>query len=312
MKQLRKWLTGLLALQLVLAATFLWAGRSTGERDAQQPLLNLPAEDISRIVIREGEQETSLTRTGDSWQLPTLHNLPAKQANVDRLLDKLAGLRAGWPVATSQSSHARFQVAEDDNQRHIRLYQGDKLAGELFLGSSPGLRQVHLRLKDDDAVYTGEVPTHEVPAKVEQWLDKSLLAASGVEHITGEDFSLEKADGDWAFAEADEDTAVNAQKAKDLATALESLQVSGVAQEPPTEGESVTLSVKAGGKNWQYTFTKADDQYYVRRNDRDAIFTLTQFNYDRIAPVDRVALAAPRDSDSQPETAAKADDKEKG
>lgn len=293
MTTLKTWLGGLLALQLLIATAFLWAERPSDASDLQQPLLTFTPAEVDRIVIREGANKTTLVRSDGHWQLPELSNLPAKEENVKRLLEKLQALQTGWPVATTKSSHSRFELTENNHQRHISLYNGDDLAGEVLLGSSPGLRQVHLRRPGEDAVYTGELPAYEVPAQVDHWLDKNLLATDAVTAIEGADYRLEKQDDQWSFGEAG--PSVDADKAQTLASALGSLSVIGPADKPPAAADAankITLKVEAGEQQWTYQFMEADDSYYVSRNDRDTVFKLAKFNYERIANVDHAALAA--------------------
>lgn len=302
MSNLKHWLGVVLALQLTLAAAFLWGQRADDGDTAQQPLLNFTAANVDKIVIQEDELTTTLLRENGIWQLPELEKVPASENEVQRLLEKLQALRTGWPVATTSSSHSRFQVAEDENQRRIALYQGDTLAAELLVGSSPGFRKVHLRRPGEDAVYTGELPTHELPAKPERWLNQDLIAAGDVSAIQGEGYTLEKQGEQWQFA--DGEAQVAADKAKTLVDAIAKLKVTGVASEVPAQAASTALQVKADGKPWTYTFLKKDGNHYVQRDDQSVTFTLAPHIYQRIADTDRAALTAPQ-AETETETQAK-------
>lgn len=37
--------------------------------------------------------------------------------------------------------------------------------------------------------------------------------------------------------------------------------------------------------NWHYEFLQKDNKYYVKRNDRDAVFVLSENDYKRLAAV---------------------------
>lgn len=298
MSKLQTWLSGLLALQLILFAAFLWADRPS-ERNLQQPLLHFTPAQVDRIVIHDGDQSATLARVDGNWQLPQLNDLPTKPRDVQDLLDTLQGLQTGWPVSTSSASHKRFHVAENENLRRISLYNGEELVEELLLGSSPGLNKVYLRSPGEEAVYTGELPTHTVPTDAKQWLDTKLLATGTVTAIQGADYHLVKNGDQWAFAKDDGEGArrppLDTARAQELATKLGNLYVTGVAETPPEEADEVTLDeitlkVTTQDNQWIYHFSKTEDNYYVRRNDRDTVFTLTQYNYEHIAEVDRTDL----------------------
>jgi len=126
-------LTGFLLLQLLVAVGLLWNGHNFDDQKGQQPLLAVNVDSIDRVVINGPDQQATLFRSSGNWQLPKLDNLPVSD-NLDAVLKKLAQLKRGWPVTTSQSSHERFDVAEDKFQRRIQLYQGDKQLGDLLLG----------------------------------------------------------------------------------------------------------------------------------------------------------------------------------
>lgn len=306
MKSFRRWLGAALALQCLLATALLWAGRPVDDSATQQPFLSLTPAAIDRIVIAEGDQTTTLVRQDGEWQLPELADLPAQQTKVTELLSKLEALRTGWPVTRSSTSHERFQVAADNHQRHITLYQGETTAGELFVGSSPGLRQVHLRRAGEDEVYTGELPTHEVPAKPDQWLDKQLLAAGTVDSVKGPGYHLHKQDEGWAFTDKPDavaaDDAVAAEKVRQLASGLEGLRVTGVVDAIPENAETIVLEVSAGDSQWQYTFAEAEGKHYVSRDDHKPAFTLSSYYFDRVANLDSATLTAP-EADQTGETA---------
>lgn len=281
MKRLQFYLSGFLALQLVLAAGLFW--REQHQQDIQQqrePLLAVEPEQLLRLEISAGDDTATLQKDGDQWLLPDLHGLPVDGSKLESLLDRLDELQTGWPVATSGSSRERFEVAEDKFQKRLRLFTGDGEAAELFIGTSPGFRKVHLRRADDNAIYAVELNSYELPAEADSWLDKKLLAAGEVEAIAGPDYRLAKRDGKWQFAEGD--SPLDENRARQLATALENLRITEPAGEAP-EVEAVELKVTTGNGELSYEFMHADDRFFVRRGDREQLFELSRYDYERIA-----------------------------
>jgi len=41
---------------------------------------------------------------------------------------------------------------------------------------------------------------------------------------------------------------------------------------------------------WRYQFRRVGDRYFVRRDDRDQLFGISQTDFDRIAGVDKLQL----------------------
>ncbi|MCX4029250.1 DUF4340 domain-containing protein [Endozoicomonas sp. SM1973] len=307
MAKLKTWLTGLLAIQLVLVAGLFWSNEYQQQQNIQQRLFSFKQADVNKVVISDSDNSVSISKVNGQWLLPDVANLPA---NVDKLTDVLAKLKSiqtGWPVATTTSSHERFEVSEDKFQRQVQLYQGDKLVGELLVGTSPGFRKVHIRKPEEDVVYTAKLNSYELPAKGDDWLDKSLLAAGGVDKIKsikGADYYLEKSGDSWTFAINKQpllssetiDTKLDVEKAKQLAKTFTNFQVQGVAKSPPkadnTDNKQVTIEVVTEKGSFSYQLTTVKDKYFAKRSDIDQTFTISKYDYERIAQIGLSQLAA--------------------
>ena len=178
MNKTQYWLSGLLILQLLITAGLSWNRQSQQQTNPQQPLLSFEQQRLDKLVISDSENNVTLTKSGDRWLLPELQKLPVNDSRMTELLSKLQGLKTGWPVATTRASRERFEVEEDKFQRRIQWYQDDTLAGELLVGTSPGFRKTHIRKVGDDAIYTAELNSYELPVQNDGWLDKSLLSVA--------------------------------------------------------------------------------------------------------------------------------------
>ena len=200
MKKMKSWLCGILILQILITTGIFWNRQSQPQANPQQPLLSFELQRLDKVVFSDSENTVTLIKFGDQWLLPELQKLPVSDSQITGLLGKLQHMKTGWPVATTSASHERFEVEEGKFQRRIQLYQGDILADELFVGTSPGFRKTHIRKLGDDAIYTAELDSYEVPVKNNGWLDKSLLASTAIDSIKGPDYALRKTDDQWTLA----------------------------------------------------------------------------------------------------------------
>lgn len=304
-------LGGLLALQVLLAAILFWSHQQPGQQNQQEPLLAFDQGQLDKLVVSDAQQTVTLTKSGGAWLIPDFKQLPADAAKLKGLLDRLHGLPAGWPVATSQNSHSRFEVAEDKFQRRLQLYQGGKRVAELFVGTSPGFKKAHVRRSGDDSVYAVGLNSFDWPVNHENWLDKAVLAANDISAIKGPDYALQKTGESWQFADATNGPKVDAAKARQLAAALSSLKVlPPVDALPSGEQTGITLQVANPQRSWQYRWVKAGDKYFVSRDDRDVVFSISQPDFERIAGIDKAQLTLPAEpaDAGKPESDAEAGD----
>lgn len=177
MQKMIRYLVVLLAAQLLLAVAMSYTGPRLVTRPPDTPLFALAGHSVDRIVIDGPDhKQVVLAHKGGGWVLPGSGNFPADGTRVDDFLHRLEGLKHGLAVATSDSARTRFKVSAGDFERRVQLEQGDTRVATLYFGTSPGLRQVHARSKDDKAVYTTNFATYEAPIKASDWEDKHVLA----------------------------------------------------------------------------------------------------------------------------------------
>lgn len=289
------WLSALLGLQVVIAGGLFATSWQQSNHNPSQALLNFDAAIVDKIEISAGDQQVVLNKTADGWQLPELSALPAVQSKVNNVVNKLTTTTASWPVATSKTSQERFEVTAEQYQRKIRLFAGDKLASEVYLGTSPGFRQVHARRPDENEIYAVTLNTFDFPAQASDWLDKQLIAVSEPSRLSGKDFTLEKSGEDWQFSTTapllESTTAqLDPQQAETLVSAFANLRVNQVTA-LPEETSSFEFSVATDEQSYVYHFHAHDDEYFVRRDDVDAAFSISKFHYDKFAEASFDTLA---------------------
>ena len=278
MTKLPTTLTLVLVVQLGLAAALYWAG--TSEVKEEEPLL-AALERVDKLLISDADQKTTLSRSNNEWTIEQLDNLPADAARITEALDRVGDVSLGFPVTTTSSAHERFEVADDDHQRHLEIYADNDTLGSVFLGSSPGFRQLHLRRDGEDEVYAVEMNVYDYPSDPEQWLDKQLLAIDAITQIEGEDYTLQLKDEKWTLSSGED---VNIETVEDLVSAIGGLRINGTGE--PLSGEElkeVEVIVTRDGEPVMFKFQSAGADYRVSRSDLGSVFSLSQYEFGRIA-----------------------------
>lgn len=278
---------------LLILGVFAYQQNSRVQVDAQ-PLLALKTADIDRVVIKDANNKVTLQKTGGEWQLPELHQLPVDKQKLDEILQKMEGAKLTWPVTTTASSHERFEVTGTKFQRRIELFQGDAKKMDLWLGTTPGFKKIHLRREGENQVYAVELTAFDFAAMANDWLQKDLLAVEDASSIRAADYELQKTADTWSFVAANQEAStekVDATKVTELVNGFSNLQIQEVVAQVP-QGETTKVSVKSTAGEFQYEFTKAGSDYFVKRNDREVFFKLSQIEFDRIANRKKVELVA--------------------
>ena len=163
-------LAAVLLAQLVMVAILLW-NQNRSEVTAEK-LVDFEPKAVERIVIAEAAASIELLRKDGAW---TVGESPADVAKVDKLVNDFAGFASPWPVATTAGSAERFEVAEDKFQKRLTFHGGDKVLGDVLLGTSPGFQRVHARRIGSDSVYAINFSNFQAPTKADDWIDKALL-----------------------------------------------------------------------------------------------------------------------------------------
>ena len=297
MNKLITWLSIALAVQLMIAGGLLAAQRQSSTENIAQPLLALEQGGIDRVVINADETSVTMAKAEDRWRLDGQENLPVDESKLEGVIDQIETARLSWPVAQTNSSRERLEVADDKYQKRLQLYSGDELVSDLYVGTSPGFRKVHVRRAGEDDVYAVELNSYDLTVKTNDWLDKQALKMDEITQIKGTDFNLKNVDDNWAFVndetqgDASQETLeLDKDKAKELASAISGLRVQGVADQAPDE-TPVEITVSGSDGEVKYQFAEKDDKYYVTRNDIDAVFTLSKYDYERITKFNRNQLA---------------------
>ena len=296
-----RWLGGALVAQLAVAIGLELFDARRAEFVVPGPLLALDAGAVDTIGIGDGESQVTLTRDAlgsSEWTVMGGDGpaLPAAAAAIDAQLDRLAGLDGGLPVATSAAAREQLEVADDDHQRRVTLGSGGDTLATVFVGTSPGFRKAHVRLDGQDAIHAAELDVFELPATLDGWLDKALLAVPEPTRIAGEGWAIESAEDGWTLVEAAEDETLDDAAVQRLVDAVTGLRVTGTVESTgvPT-GDATVLTVTGEGGGRTLTVRADDDAPTVRRDDIDADFMLAPTTVDALT-ADRDALLGTPDA----------------
>lgn len=298
---MNKWISllgGLLLAQLVLALGLNLSGDDYGAFEPQEKLLVFDPAKVDRLLLSDGENKVTLAKTNGEWQLPDQGGFPADSASAGRLVERLAKLEKGWPMATSSGALDRFKVAGDRFERKIALYAGTELQGELYVGSSPGFRKVHVRPANEDRVFAANFSTWEASSKADDWIDKDLLELDSAE-LTGvrmADINLTRNGDQWNLEGLTEDETLDRKAVTALLQKISGLRIQSLA-EADASPETPVLELRVERKDGQsldYRFFKGEgeDDYQLRRSDLSQRLTLAAYAVKPLLETKRSSLIA--------------------
>ena len=268
-----------LAIQCAMVAVVYWPRLTGPAQEALEPLAAFASASIDEIYVGdEYDNETMLRKTGDRWTLPELENLLAAITSSD----------TDWPIADSTAARQRFQVASYYYQRRIRLLENYAVLGSYFLGTSPGVRKIHIRNESQDAIYSIAFNAFDAPGHGGGWLDRKLLQVRTPLRITADTYSLHRQGSDWQSGiglRPDE------RELEALLTSLRSLQVDGIAnpdqQRDLAEAEAaLVLEVESLTGTVTLELFTLGDRYFIHSSEYPLTFTVSAYDYERLLSID--------------------------
>ena len=311
---MKKWifiLSGLLSAQLVLAVVLNLTGEDYGTFQAEERLLSFNRQAVDGLRIEDGTDSLVLEKQEGKWLLPESGDFPASQANVKRLLDKLAALEKGWPVAKTRSAARRFTVGEQQFERKLTLFADDDAQATLYVGSSPGFRKVYVRPGGENDIFAVDFSAWEAGAKTDYWIDKDILKLdqSMMERIEMPGLILQRQDGELQVVDLDQTEQTNGEASRGLLGKLTGLSIQsllGTEAEPKYRQDEPALEVRMtreGGEVLGYRFSKPQDaSYYVlKRSDLDHYFKVAEYTANPGKETTRENRVQPRTDEASSE-----------
>jgi hypothetical protein len=242
-----------------------------------------------------------LVRKNGAWVLPGSFDAPAEGTKVSALLDKLAAIKRGLPIATSEAALKRFKVVDEDFERRLVLSAGEKALATVYFGSSPGLRKSDARLSVDKAVYSVDLPTYELPSDSAAWLSGELLQAdtaklAEIDIANGAATGLvggrvqlvrtrgtDKQPDSWADPALAGEQHVDSARAEALLQQLQQLHVDavlGTAPKPEWQQDRPVLSLglkdeKSHEVDWALSKPQSGDFYVLKSSAQPWFFSIS-------------------------------------
>ncbi len=304
---MKKWIfvmSGVLAAQLVLAMILNLTGEDYGTFQAEEKLLSFNKQAVSGVQISDGTDSVELRKQDGKWLLPNSGNFAASQRKVEQLLDNLAALEKGWPVARTRGAAQRFAVDKEQFERKLTLLSDDDTEATLYVGSSLGFREVYVRPGDADEVFTVDFNTWEANAKTEDWIDTDILVLdqSSVQRLEMPGIIMQRQDGGLRVMNLDENEQTNVAESKALLGKIAALRIQsllGTEEEPEYRQDEPLLEVRItteGGGVLDYRFSKPEDAtYYVlKRSDLDFFFQVAEHTVNPVRETTREKLVQVR------------------
>ncbi|MEM1114127.1 MAG: DUF4340 domain-containing protein [Pseudomonadota bacterium] len=278
-----------LLAQVGLAITLQRAAQNAANGNAPPPLFDFEPNAVSDIHITDTQgNETVLLRLGSRWTLPELEDLPADGVRINRLLAAITRGETGWPVADTVAARQRFQVAGYHYRRRIIMAGESELLGTVYLGTSPGFRQVHARNDAADSIYSLRLNTFEIPAQSEDWLDRRLLQVRAPVSITADGYRLTREGDSWRSASG---AVPDSREVSALLEALRTLQVTALADQDMQReladlDPELVLDISGLGGDIRLELFVYADRHYIYSDEYALFFSLGDLEFDRLSSLD--------------------------
>jgi hypothetical protein len=237
MTKLNRLLIAALVLQLLILLVIQLVPRTRSGPKPRELFKGLDASKVAALRIEDNnKKQVELQRRGVSWVLKSGGDYPAQADKVTEFLGKLPGLTAGKPVATKQTHHRALEVADDKFQRKVAVKLEGGRSFEFLLGSSPGIKNVHLRMAGEKPVYlVHNLTAWDAGAMASEWVvtdyfkvDKDSVVSLQLKNPSGE-IKLDKGpDGKWVLEGLEEGATLKAYEADSLVSSASSVAL----QEP--------------------------------------------------------------------------------
>jgi hypothetical protein len=287
-------LTATLIAQLVVGLVLFTTQDRYQAFTATEPLLTFDPQQIDAIEIADEQQTLYLARSDQQWVLTDYHNFPVAAGRVERLLDQLAALKQGWPVATTQEAARHFKVDSAQFERRITLIHEHNPVKTLFLGTSPGFKKTHVRVADADPIYSGMLNAWETTAAVSDWIEQTILTLDeqAIRRIQLPDCVIERQNETLQLVDQADHETLQPQAITDFVQTIAQLRVDSLTSKTldPAATPLLEFTVDLDQKEpliYRLFTTDNDQQFILTRSDWSQAFTIASYTAEPLLNVQR-------------------------
>ncbi len=270
---------------------------------------------VDTITITGGKGEkVRLVKEKGKWILPDYYRFPADQDAVNKMLDTLAGMKEGWPVATTSGAAERFKVARTDFERHIVLAVGSRPVADLYVGTSPGFRKVHVRVAGSPDILAVKFSAYDAGTGPDDWLDRRYLALDRekIRSIALPGFTLVRKENRFVLADLADDEQMKKEAVDSLVSRVAGLTIEAVLgdRDKPEylqKEPKLTLTVELPDKKRVCTFSKPgkEDWYVLKTSDSDLYFKVAAWQLTPLLDAKRSLLVEKKKAEEKEAAEAK-------
>lgn len=299
-------LGGALAAQVLLGVLTWWpSGRAVV---APTSLFDGGVEAFTHLEVfgaSSDEEAVVLDKADGRWVVTSSGGFPADADKLDDVLDAVAGLRIGSPMATSAASHEALGVTPEARQRKLVVTAGGEPV-TLWLGAG-GRDTVHLRREGEDAVYRvdglnpytlRDTDRSYLPSYLVEY-DPKALASFEITTPAGTLRAVREGDG-WTFPD---DPSLAATEALDTLVeaarrvGLDAVVGPEVAPEHGLDGDGrarVRWTLVGDDEGGSYVLgAEADGKLYARSDSSRFVVKAPTFKLKDVVGVDLATLTRP-------------------
>lgn len=311
MKRQIQVLSGILVIQLGLAAVLSFTGTDSGAFTSKEKYVGLTLSDIDKITIEEQEKPLLVLnrQDDDDWMMPGYFDFPVDTKQLNDMADTLFNINKTWPIATTGAAEKRFKVGKEKFERRIVFSKADKPLDTLYIGSSPSYKKVHARLNDEDEIYSIDFSAFKASSEGKEWADKDFLQIprDDITDIVLPTVQLKREGTKLIVADLKETETSNETEISNLTNKISNLtfsEVLGKEAKPEFQQDDpkleLELTVKSG-KSVKYALSKFKEKndYVLKKSTDDYYFKIVSYVGDELIGFSRDNLVKEKEKDEE-------------
>ena len=258
---------------------------------------NFNKEQVVKIEITAEGATTTLSKQDDNWVVTSMGNYPADGEGVSELLSKVTEFKNTQRVSDNPEKQSEFEVDSTGVEAKLMDANNSVLA-HLFVGkTTSGFLSSYVRSADSNEVYVAQGYLQSVFDKgTRTWKDRTIFSFNkGIVtqlNIISPEETVElrlDADGTWQMHKP----VVAAAKTTEIDTLLTTLSELDTDDFAETKAElaeygldtpqsTISAVLNDGTTATLHIGKEEEGKLYVKRDDKDTVFSLFRSNVDRL------------------------------